>query len=131
MTINKINKDTKKDSEKLKTENNSLKTTLEITRQNEQKLKKLLSEREALIEELSKKSEELESAIKNATSKSAGATYDVASIVTEPSIFDFKITILIPSSVRNIPSRNNGRNIKKSKTKCRIFETRICIESFT
>jgi len=58
-----------------------------MTRQNEQKLKKLLSEREVLIEELTKKSEELESAIKNATSKSAVATYEVASIVTEPSNF--------------------------------------------
>ena len=69
-----------------------MKTSLEITRQNEQKLKKLLSEREVLIEELTKKSEELESAIKNATSKSAVATYEVASIVTEPSKFLHEIS---------------------------------------
>jgi len=47
-------------------------------------LKKVIVDKDVMIEELTKKAEDLENSIKNATLKSAGATYSEFSMMTEP-----------------------------------------------
>jgi len=90
-SVTKVNKETNKELEKTKQENGHLKTSLDYSRQSEQKLKKSLQEKEALIEELTKKAEDLENSIKNATLKSASATYNEISMMTDPLLFNFQI----------------------------------------
>ena len=44
----------------------------------------MIVDKDVMIEELTKKAEDLENSIKNATLKSAGATYSEFSMMTEP-----------------------------------------------